>query len=445
MYTAANAALLASAPFVPGILRPRYGSLPLLLFGLCFLWVLLLRYALPGFRRRATIAVSCLCIGLLLSFLPRAAGRSWGAAWLTPGYYHYIILPMTVVQVTMLLGVLSAPLWVPIGRLARRRLQALGPEPDLPPQAQALPSSAPSASRLITRRALLQAAPWIVPGGTLLGASYGSLIESRRVVVRRLRLPIVGLPAALSGFRIGQITDLHIARDLTQLRHLERGLELLAAERLDILCATGDLCDEPKLFAAMLRLLAQVPVRLGHYGCLGNHESFVGLDVVRRAYDRSAVQLLEDESIRLGALRLAGIGYAMRGRFARLWLPDVPAQLDVALQKRALTEPTLTVLLAHHPHVVTQLAGRNIALMLAGHTHGGQLGLGSGSAIEKFYPYARGLYQVPASPIWTPNSDAPPSSISPPTQLFVSSGLGHWLPARMNCPPEVVVIELVSA
>ena len=51
----------------------------------------------------------------------------------------------------------------------------------------------------------------------------------------------------------------------------------------------------------MLRMLAQVPTRLGHFGSIGNHELFMGLDVVRRAYDRAPVQLLEEESVRLGA------------------------------------------------------------------------------------------------------------------------------------------------
>jgi len=252
------------------------------------------------------------------------------------------------------------------------------------------------------------------------------------VVVRHLRVAIPGLPAALAGFRIGQVTDIHIARDLTQLHHLEKALRLLADQRLDILVATGDLCDEPKLYLTMLRLLSQVPTRLGHFGSIGNHELFMGLDIVRRAYDRAPVQLLEEESVRLGALRLAAVGYPTRGRSPRLSLPDVPGQLDAALSERSAGERTTTVLLAHHPHVFTQLAGRQIALTLSGHTHGGQLGLGQGSAIESLFPYARGLYRGAGA-------------TDPDSQLFVSSGLGHWLPCRLNCPPEAVVIELQPA
>lgn len=443
MLSGAFALVLASAPLLPrlSLFRPRYGSFPLLLSGICLLWVGLLYYALPGFRRRQIWAALALCALLVLSWLPRAAGRTWGARFLTARYYHYVIVPTTAVQLGILGGLLLAPFWVPLGRLIRRRMarfsentvddsQSASPTSAVPPPGPEGPPVAIGAP-LISRRKLLAATPWILPAGAFVASSYGSFVEAQRIRVRRLRVPVPGLPPSLTGFRIGQITDLHIARDLTQLHHLERGLSLLADERLDILCATGDLCDEPKLFATVLRLIGQVPTRFGHFGCIGNHELFLGLDVVRRAYDRSPVQLLEDESVRLGGLRLAGIGYAMRGRSPRLSLPDVPLQLDEALAQRRSDEPTATVLLAHHPHVIEKTAGRNIALTLSGHTHGGQLGIGDGSAIERLYPYARGLYRAPSS--------------SEQSLIFVSSGLGHWLPMRINCPPEVVILELQPA
>lgn len=468
MFSSVLFGLLASAPLLsrPALFRPRYGSFPLLLLAICLLWVVLLRYALPGFRRRATLAALALVALLVLSWLPRAAGKSWGARFLTPTYYRLVILPTTAIQVAILGSLLTAPIWVPWGRRARRRLEesaapeaASSPAEPQPPEPAAPPEPAPpaepvtqpstalapmpkrsatgperplAARRLLARREVIAAAPWLLPAAALSTATYGALFESRRVVVRYLRIAIPGLPPSLTGFRIGQVTDIHIAHDLTQLRHLDRALGLLADQGLDILCATGDLCDEPKLYLTMLRMLAQVPTRLGHFGSIGNHELFMGLDVVRRAYDRAPVQLLEEESVRLGGLRLAAIGYPIRGRSPRLSLEDVPTQLDEALRQRSASEETATVLLAHHPHSFTQIGGRRIALTLSGHTHGGQLGYGEGSAIERLYPYARGLYR-----------QAGEGAAS--SQLFVSSGLGHWLPCRINCPPEAVVIELQPA
>ena len=445
----------ASAPLLPrpNLLRPQFGAFPVLITLLCILWVLLLRWAIPGFGRRATIFFSALCVCLLASWLTRVAGRTWGARYLTPAYHRYVVLPTTVVQVAMQGSLLLAPLWVPLGRLARRkrRLPPAAPPPLAPPAppapaldapSDALPPSLRPAPPLPpSRRDLLVLAPRLIPASSLLLASYGTLIEAQRVVIRRLRIAIPGLPPALAGFRIGQITDLHIARDLFQMEQLQRGLSLLAGERLDILCATGDLCDDPKMYAAVLAAIASVPVRLGHFACIGNHEIYAGLAAVRRAFDRSPVQLLEDNSVRLGALRLAGVGYPMRGRSPRLSMPDLPQMLDDTLRERAPHEETVTVLLAHHPHAIDEVIGRNIALTLSGHTHGGQLGIGTRSLIEPIYRYARGLYHVRDMP----RPHEPPGPSAPDTQLFVSSGLGHWLPCRLNCPPEAVILELYPA
>ncbi|HNF95933.1 MAG TPA: hypothetical protein PK493_01505, partial [Pseudomonadota bacterium] len=74
------------------------------------------------------------------------------------------------------------------------------------------------------------------------------------------------------------------------------------------------------------------------------------------------------------------------------------------------------------------VGGHQVALQLSGHTHGGQVGLGGRSLLEPVYPLIRGHYR---------GQDGV-------SQLFVSAGLGHWLPFRFGCPPEVVVIELVA-
>ncbi len=70
-----------------------------------------------------------------------------------------------------------------------------------------------------------------------------------------------------------------------------------------------------------------------------------------------------------------------------------------------------------------------MALQLSGHTHGAQLGRGEGSLLEPVYPLSRGRYK----------------SEDGRSELFVSAGLGHWLPVRVNCPPEVVILQLVPA
>lgn len=441
--------LLAAAPAVAHAmpLRLRLWSFPLVIALLCAMWIGLLWYALPGFKRRHAAWAAILCSLLVASMIPRLYFRYGAVPSWVPTFYTWVVLPATVVQVAVLAGLVSAPLWVPLGRLVRRRLHhpehtppsAEPSTPAAPPEpTQAAPESPPPqplvtrhlpapAAPLVSRRQLLAAAPWVLPAGALAGAAYGVLIESERLIIRRIRIPIPGLPPELEGLRIGQVTDIHVAKMQTQLYHLERALQRLSEERLDLLCPTGDLCDEPRLHLDVLRLLRQVPTRLGHFACLGNHELYLGdLPWVRRGYERAGIHLLEDESVKLGGLRLAGISFPHSGRMPRLDHALVPRLLDETLRDQGSDETT--VLLAHHPHVVQHVPGRRVALQLSGHTHGGQLGLGEGSLIEPLYANARGRYQLPDG-----------------AQLFVSSGLGHWLPFRLNCPPEAVIIELVRA
>lgn len=457
---AAHTLILSSAPLLrPALLRPRFGALPIVLGLFLLAWVLLLRYALPGWKRWMTRAALGLSLVLVLSWLPRAAVSPEWRQLLSPAYYSYVIVPTTAIQVTMLIGLLSAPLWVPLGRWARRRLRRMdeaagrSAEPASPavgtPSSSAasvapaaeLPAPTPEAAeppsrlRLPSRRELIIAAPWVLPAGAALASTYGSLIESRRIVVRRVTMVIPELQPSLVGLRIGQVTDMHIARDLTQLHHLERGLGLLAGERLDLLVATGDLCDERSYYTDVLRLLNQVPTRLGSYGCLGNHELFVGLDVVERAYETTGMRLLAEDSVRLGALHLAGISYPTNGASPRMHMPGVPPLLQEALRERPSAAESTTILLSHHPHAIEHVVGHDVKLVISGHTHGGQIGLGQGTPIEPIYKNARGSYRYA-----DPQTGAGPRT---DTQLFVSSGLGHWLPCRINCPPEVVVIELL--
>jgi predicted MPP superfamily phosphohydrolase len=418
--------VLAAAPLViQSSARPRMGVIPVVAVVLFAAWLLLLRWALPGFGRRLLRVFGVIAVLTVLLMLPRVLWRWAGApaGWVIQ-LHQYLLGPATVVQVAMLAGLVTAPVWVPLGRLVKRWLR----KQDAVVQPEAVLVKRSGLPQILTRRSMLQTLPWVLPGGAMVGASYGVLIESSQIVLRRVRIAVPGLPPELHGFRIGQVTDIHISRFQTQLRHLERGLELLAREKLDLLCPTGDLCDEFRLHLDTLRLIKQVPARLGHIACVGNHELYLAdASTIRHTYERAQIQLLEEDSVLVGGLRLAGVGFAHSGVVPRLDERLVPGQLERALQNRRSGEPT--VLLAHHPHVFRHVEKLQVALQLSGHTHGGQVGLLGKSLLSPVYPLIRGHYRTPDQA----------------TQLFVSAGLGHWLPFRFGCPPEVVVIELVPA
>jgi predicted MPP superfamily phosphohydrolase len=442
----ANPVLLPAA----GLLRPSFGHFPIILLFLCLLWIGLLRRTLPGFGRRATL-LSFLLVGFLVaSWLPRIAAGSWGKPFLTPSYYRFVILPSTVVQMSMLLMLLSAPIWVPLSLLARRVFRRAAPALPVAPPPAADPGVAPAADPVsaplpapaglsLSRRQALTALSWAAPGAALFLSGYG-VLESRRLIVRRMKIAVPGLPPALRGLRIGQVTDVHVSYDLTPIDKLARGCELLAGERLDLMIATGDLCDNARQYADVLGLIGQVPARLGHFASLGNHELHLPLRFVRRTYEHSSVHLLEDESVTLPNLALCAVGFPVRGA-----ANQGATMLDSALSGRE-GEP-FTLVLSHHPHVFKQVGERNVGLMLSGHTHGGQMGVGERSVIEPAYGLVRGLYradgsEAPADDGGEAKGGEGGTDKGKSPQLFVSSGLGHWLPWRLNCPPEVVVIEL---
>lgn len=433
--------------------RPKLGVLPLGAIALFGLWLVLLRVGLPGLGRRLFFALCALSALTVLLMLPRVLWRHTGAPTRFISSLHgYLLAPMTVMQVTMLAGLFSAPVWVPLGLYVRRKLRR-GPEPgqkakpQLPNDTTEAPKTAQAAAEprncqpdnlqrtppsflhrpiRLSRRQLLQALPWVVPGGAFAAAHYGVLWEANRIVLRRVRLVVPGLPKTLSGFRIGQVTDVHISRFQTQLAHLEQGLQLLAQEKLDVLCATGDLCDEPRLHLPTLRLIKQVPTRLGHIACAGNHELYLARPTeIRRAYDQAGILLLEEDSVSLGGLQFGGVGFSHSKGLPRFDAAAMPRRLDQALRDHDPKQ--ITVLLAHHPQVFRHHGPHRIDLQLSGHTHGGQVGLLGWSPLETAYPLIRGHYTSPDGR----------------EQLFVSAGLGHWLPFRMGCPPEVVVFELL--
>lgn len=432
----------------------------LLLIGiLSFLWIFLLWIGLPQFKKKFTIPVfffSILLIGSRLLRLYPPHWKIWSSFVESKAYYYAIILPTTAFFITMLISLVSSPLWVLLGRLARKtkkiprknnfptELQDNNPTKSTDSKENNFLKQGESTTLqeeefvhqeeppTYSRRKILSVLSWAGPGAALFVAGYGVGIESQRVNVRRLKLEFPDLPHSLQGFKIGQITDSHISYDFTLIQTLEHACDLLSKENLDLLVTTGDLCDHRPQFSEVTKLISQIPTRLGHYACLGNHELHVGLKQVRKAHQQSGLHLLENECIQLGDLTLAGINYPNRGN--QQFKPE-PSLFSEFLQKTLPSEhqTAFTLLLSHHPHVIERVPNhpRTIDFILSGHMHGGQIGIGERSLIEPLLKYTRGLYEIENHP-------------TKKSKLFVSNGMGHWLPFRFQCPPEVVVIELTK-
>ncbi|HEY3397707.1 MAG TPA: metallophosphoesterase [Armatimonadota bacterium] len=270
----------------------------------------------------------------------------------------------------------------------------------------------------------------------LLGiALYGVLVEPFRLEVTRLQVPLPRLPEGLRGLVVGHISDLHL-RDSRKSREIAEGaVAELVRQQPDLICISGDIINHAEWLAEGARVLSPLTAPLGVYLVLGNHdcdatmEDFLyghaGWDAAeqrwREALAGTAITLLDNEwralSWRGSPLVLAGIGDLCAGH------DDLPRALAGA------PEPGAHILLAHSPDAL-DLRGTDWAdLVLAGHTHGGQLQLpGVGSVW---------------APVWRLRHRASGLLRLGHTILFVSRGVGSGLRARVNCPPQIALLELV--
>ena len=232
-------------------------------------------------------------------------------------------------------------------------------------------------------------------------AAWGFTVGQRRIEVTTTRVPLARLHADLSGLRIAQISDLHIGNrlDRAQLDHM---VERTNATRADIVVLTGDIFDfDPSHVEDGARRLGALRARYGVYAILGNHDHYVGSELIADALARHApnIRLLRDELVRVPAVEpfyLAGVE-DLGGPFCERGL-HVPA-IDALADQRPADGPV--VLLVHHPEMFGHAARRGFPLVLAGHTHGGQIALPVGrrgvNLARVMTPLTRGTYQIESS------------------------------------------------
>ena len=268
----------------------------------------------------------------------------------------------------------------------------------------------------ISRRAALKTLAGAGVSAVAGAASYGYLYERHQIEVTRVDLPVVGLPPALAGFRIGFLTDVHRSRWVSH-DDVVRAVALLMNERPDLAVLGGDYVTwgDRRYVRPSAEALGPLSAPHGVYGILGNHDDDHDMPAALAA---RGVEMLKDArttiTIRGETVDLVGI---------RFWTKRAS---DIALLARGATG-TL-VLLAHDPRRLTEAAALKIPLVLSGHTHGGQVVLpGIGAIAAQKFPVIAGIGRRDR------------------TTMFVSRGVGTvYVPVRVNCPPEVAVLTLTA-
>ncbi len=277
------------------------------------------------------------------------------------------------------------------------------------------------------RRRVLNAAGGALMAAPFAAVGYGALIGRTDFRIREVDIPLAGLPPDLDGLRILQLSDIHLSAFLSEAefaRVIDAALHLhphLAVITGDLISGRSDPLD------ACIRQLARVKADAGVFGCMGNHERYSGAeDYTARQSARLGIRFLrgEAQTLRFGnaTLNLAGLDFeSQRGRSRYLRGAE-----------RLIVPGATNVLLQHNPDVFPVAARQGYNLLLAGHTHGGQVTVEildrSINPARFFTPYVYGLYRQG-------NAAA-----------YVTRGIGTiGIPARIGARPEISLLRLRKA
>jgi hypothetical protein len=298
--------------------------------------------------------------------------------------------------------------------------------------------NSPTREMSLTRRQFLRRALWSLTGLAVTGTGYTTLIEPRRPEITRHTLHLPRWPRALDGLTLTHITDLHrstiVSRD-----YLHDCLARVNALTPDLVVATGDYLthgrtprgrliygdhnDGRQLITDVAQGLAPLRAPHGVFASLGNHDHWYNAALVTQTLQNAGIPVLRNANtilkIRGAELPIVGLG--------DLWTEgvDFPRAFAGVGDRPALV-------LMHNPDTFETWSRPGTHLILAGHTHGGQVNLpflGAPVVPSRYGPkYAQGLFQRDT------------------TTMYVNRGLGLiWPAVRFNCRPEIAHFTLHCA
>jgi hypothetical protein len=244
--------------------------------------------------------------------------------------------------------------------------------------------------------------------------------------VREVEVPVSGLPAALHGFTIAQISDIHVGPTIKgpYVQRIVDAVNLLGA---DAVAVTGDLVDgRVQDLAVHVAPLAALRSRHGTFFVTGNHEYYSGAHEWIAELERLGVRVLLNEHVVLrhqGAhLVMAGVADSSAHHFDPRHRSDPQRAIS-----GAPADAGLRVLLAHQPRSAEAAAQAGFDVQLSGHTHGGQYWPWN-LFVQLQQPYTAGLHRL--QQLW----------------IYTSRGTGYWgPPLRLGAPSEITRVRFVGA
>ncbi|HJS51171.1 MAG TPA: metallophosphoesterase [Pyrinomonadaceae bacterium] len=297
-------------------------------------------------------------------------------------------------------------------------------------------------SRTLLKRLGLLLIGIFICGLLLLGYAY--LIEPHRLVVNKQNIEIGGWDPAFEGLRITMISDIHGGSHGVDEARIRDIVQLANAQNADLIVLLGDYVSQPLENRPMRErpplmpmekiadALAGLRAPSGVFAVLGNHDGWYSDAIVANELRRVGIRVLEGEvaTIERGGrlLRLLGLKDHMHGQNWHKFSEEA---------RRALadTEGTGDVIaLDHSPDVLEMITGdlqvsNELKLLLAGHTHGGQV----------WFP----IFGRPIVPSSYGQKYAAGHVKDRGTDIFVTTGIGtSILPIRFLVPPEIAVITI---
>lgn len=253
--------------------------------------------------------------------------------------------------------------------------------------------------------------------------------DTTTVTTENITVPVDDLPPSLQDFKLVHITDIQ-GDEYTGRDEIARYIQKVNEQNPDLIVFTGDLISYGTDFIDMsARELGKAKAEYGTIAVVGDHDYWAGIENVKPALTDENIPLLQDENKRV---ELESSTSAVITGITEVYSKDSdPAIVDSLTT--ATKDVALKIFASHQveKHLVTSAQSNSYDLMLAGHTHGGQIRVPfmgmSFSASERETPYINGLY-------WEGN-----------LPIYVNNGLGFTLgPIRYNAPPEVTVIRFTE-
>ncbi|WP_293985523.1 metallophosphoesterase [uncultured Megasphaera sp.] len=290
----------------------------------------------------------------------------------------------------------------------------------------------------VSRRTFLKGAAALLPAASLATSGAGNLLGERDLDTTYHLLKYKNLPDYLDGYKIGQLSDLHMGLFFSP-RRLQEAIDAVAAQGVNRLEITGDLIDELSLLPQAQAIIAANADRFpdGIDFCYGNHEYYRDFDAITAMLEKTPVRILRNSSFR--ASRGCGQGLqGCRGRDGRSFYivaadysfargdSAFAAEREEYVQKAldGVPEDAFVVMLAHHSAFIDEGFKHHIPLTLCGHTHGAQFAPIGPLVTALGFKYLRGMFQHGEY------------------RGYVNRGTGHWLPFRILCSREASVFEL---